>query len=449
MFSNKIKSLLFFYILIIELSLQIDPSEYMRLRDELEFKSKGSYNNRFLTLKETQLDLFLKNEKLDELSKNSLIHFNLPIEDYINRINKDTLLYKLIEKMPKGGNLHMHEPEMLNRRTFLEIIFNSTEFNYLYICNKEKYPKSSCLINSFKFFPIKEIVPYGWESVANVANDKGKKHTLDYLVKKTTLIGVLNDLKMKKNNDLNSNENERWKLVVDYGLMDNYNEVMRHNQTRFKYLKAYLDLCLRENVQLVELRRELNSRLFFYDENLNEIEISLDDEYSLLREFKKQYLRENQKMIDFSFIIYDLRTKSREKVKHKLHEAIQMHKKYPDLIKGFDLVCEEERGNSLLYYFMNGLMQNANLEEDLKTFRFVFHAGETNWNDNLNAMNNNYVSTLSNLFDAILLNSKRIGHALGLFKMPYLYNYLIEHDIAIEVCPLSNNILGKLFKLKS
>ena len=44
--------------------------------------------------------------------------------------------------------------------------------------------------------------------------------------------------------------------------------------------------------------------------------------------------------------------------------------------------------------------------------------------------------------DAVLLNTRRVGHGLGFAKHPSLYKYLIKKQIAIEVCPASNQILG-------
>lgn len=46
-----------------------------------------------------------------------------------------------------------------------------------------------------------------------------------------------------------------------------------------------------------------------------------------------------------------------------------------------------------------------------------------------------------NLFDAILLNSTRIGHAYSLYKHPILLNLVKERRICIEVCPISNQVL--------
>lgn len=61
---------------------------------------------------------------------------------------------------------------------------------------------------------------------------------------------------------------------------------------------------------------------------------------------------------------------------------------------GFDLVGQEDKGEALAKFAdkLNAIDPGI---------QFFFHAGETNWNG---------ASTDLNLFDAFLLNTKRIGH---------------------------------------
>lgn len=69
-------------------------------------------------------------------------------------------------------------------------------------------------------------------------------------------------------------------------------------------------------------------------------------------------------------------------------------KAFPDFIFGFDLVGQEDKGHTLLN-FARKLLELG------KDTPFFFHAGETNWYGH---------SADENLFDAVLLNTKRIGH---------------------------------------
>lgn len=47
-----------------------------------------------------------------------------------------------------------------------------------------------------------------------------------------------------------------------------------------------------------------------------------------------------------------------------------------------------------------------------------------------------------NLYDALLLNSKRIGHGFSIANHPLLMSMCRSRGVAIEVCPISNEVLG-------
>lgn len=48
----------------------------------------------------------------------------------------------------------------------------------------------------------------------------------------------------------------------------------------------------------------------------------------------------------------------------------------------------------------------------------------------------------SNLYDALLLKSKRIGHGFALAKHPYVMQQMKARGVCLELCPISNEILG-------
>ena len=64
---------------------------------------------------------------------------------------------------------------------------------------------------------------------------------------------------------------------------------------------------------------------------------------------------------------------------------------------------------------------------------FLFHCGETlEVGDKVDG----------NLYDAVLLNAKRVGHGYAIASHPVLMNLFKERGIAIESCPISNEVLG-------
>lgn len=107
---------------------------------------------------------------------------------------------------------------------------------------------------------------------------------------------------------------------------------------------------------------------------------------------------------------------------------------------GFDLVGAEDRPNHIGFYKEELLDFQSTCERDGLDIPFLFHAGETllDTGGSLDASN-------SNLYDAVLLKSKRIGHGFALMKHPHLIEkFRPQGDypgICIELCPISNEVL--------
>jgi len=115
-----------------------------------------------------------------------------------------------------------------------------------------------------------------------------------------------------------------------------------------------------------------------------------------------------------------------------MKECIRIKKKLPHLICGFDFVAQEDRGRTLadltpLIFWFRKKCAEANVE-----IPFFFHAGECLGDGD---------STDNNLFDAILLGTRRIGHGYSLYKHPLLIDMVKEKKILVESCPISNEIL--------
>lgn len=51
-------------------------------------------------------------------------------------------------------------------------------------------------------------------------------------------------------------------------------------------------------------------------------------------------------------------------------------------------------------------------------------------------------TTDGNLIDALLLNSKRIGHGFALARHPYIMQQMKARGVCVELCPISNEVLG-------
>ena len=135
-----------------------------------------------------------------------------------------------------------------------------------------------------------------------------------------------------------------------------------------------------------------------------------------------------------------LRFQNQKMIVESMKQCVAMKKSYPDLIGGFDVVGQEDLGRPLadltpeLFWF-----RKRCLEEGVD-IPYFFHAGECLGDGD---------ETDQNLFDAILLGTRRIGHGFSLYKHPVLIEMVKQKKILVECCPISNEVLRLTSSIKS
>lgn len=100
----------------------------------------------------------------------------------------------------------------------------------------------------------------------------------------------------------------------------------------------------------------------------------------------------------------------------------------------------EDRPNHIGHYFEELVVFQRICKDNNLDIPFLFHAGETLLDTGGSTEPEN-----SNLFDAVALKSKRIGHGFSLLKHPRLIEKFKKTPdspgICIELCPISNELL--------
>ncbi|KAL3423800.1 cat eye syndrome critical region protein 1 [Phlyctema vagabunda] len=122
-----------------------------------------------------------------------------------------------------------------------------------------------------------------------------------------------------------------------------------------------------------------------------------------------------------------------DQVAKALAECLEIKKQFPELLCGFDLVGEEDAGNELHNFTAEFLSFQAACRAADVEIPFLFHCGET-------LSSGGKVD--GNLYDAILLNAKRVGHGYALARHPVLMDLFKQRGMAVECCPISNEVLG-------
>ncbi|KAJ5256587.1 hypothetical protein N7478_012691 [Penicillium angulare] len=195
-----------------------------------------------------------------------------------------------------------------------------------------------------------------------------------------------------------------------------------------------------DGIRYVEFRVVPSPR--YQKEGVDEAE---DDRTEFCRVFQEEVDRfketdEGKSFYEARIIWCGLRMLSNMEIVDSMKQCITMKQKYPDLICGYDLVGQEDSGRPLvdlvplLFWFKK---RCADENEDIP---FFFHAGETLGDGDV---------TDHNLFDAILLGTRRIGHGFSLYKHPLLIELIKEKKILVECCPISNEILRLTSSIKS
>lgn len=157
-----------------------------------------------------------------------------------------------------------------------------------------------------------------------------------------------------------------------------------------------------------------------------------------LKKFKAS--EEGRNFWGYRFIWTSLRSWGKKRIVDHMKQCILMKKAYPKLIAGYDVVGQEDMGRSLadltpeLFWFKKRCFENG---VDIPYF---FHAGECLGDGD---------ETDQNLFDAILLGTRRIGHGFSLYKHPVLMETVKTKKILIESCPISNEVLRLTSSIKS
>ena len=122
-----------------------------------------------------------------------------------------------------------------------------------------------------------------------------------------------------------------------------------------------------------------------------------------------------------------------QQVLEDMLECLLTKQQYPDLIAGYDFVGQEDVGRPLASLIPELFWFRKRCAEENLEIPFFFHAGECLGSGD---------ATDTNLFDALLLGTRRIGHGFSLYKHPLLCDMVRERKILIEACPISEEVLG-------
>lgn len=324
-------------------------------------------------------------------------------------------LFEVFSQMPKGGNLHIHTSATLSIEKLMELLKDfdgaKTEGHdwrvYVLTDNWNNKVKNTLYLTDGK----------------EIENDHYKQFCQLTIEEKEDLrsdLCFMDDTKVKNTDYIWDAFSQAFnRIYTILGVRDFYYEY---------YVRAFQEL-IEDHVDYAELRFGIPA---LADNNNDAIEgkspKNVDNSFKVIYD---AYQKVKEKCSDFTLklIVSGSRKKEPDYIKKEVTDVkkwIDDNRtgEYANFIIGYDLVGEEDRGNTTDSY-AKALYESGCVGK----VPFYFHDGESCWaNDD-------------NIYSALALGTKRIGHGLNLFRFPAVVDVMKTKGIALEVCPISNQIL--------
>ncbi|XP_059190695.1 adenosine deaminase 2-A [Centropristis striata] len=369
-----------------------------------------------LTDAEQRLDTLLLKRKLEEMDRAQFppaMHF-FKARDLI----RTSPIFNLLQKMPKGGALHVHDFAMVDVEW---IVKNVTYRPHCYMCYTDS--QSIRFIFSSRW---PKALPHcsSWTLLENLRAKM--MNTTDFdnsIMGNMTLFTDQDPEAVYPSQDVIWDVFEQVFLAL-WGLVT-YAPVFRD------YYYQGLTQFYLDNVMYLELRALLPE--------IYELDGSYHDRAWTLKTYQEVTRRFTADHPDFfgARIIFTIhRGVNATVMERTVEEAMALQRDFPDIMAGFDTVGREDKGRPL-WYFRDALSLPAGRGVNLP---FFFHAGETDLEG---------TEVDQNLLDALLLNTSRIGHGFALLRHPVAKELSRKRGVALEVCPISNQVLKLVNDLRN
>ncbi len=347
-----------------------------------------------------------------------------PAQSFFN--SKDEIaaskVFSRMQSMPKGGVLHIHEIGLTSADWILS---NLAYQEGLCVCD----PSGNVDDFRFGWFSNPESAnDCVWQRVSDLRDQMGESALNAYL-RSRLVINVPDPANTYP--DLNT----VWAA---------FSNRMRITGTLITHADAFVQYMTRamvefyvDNVQHLEIRTTLPTDVCRNMDatNCNPLtQREVAELFILIAEAFEASLPAGQ-FCGVNFIYAPIRHVDPSVVATNLALATELSTAFPTRWVGFDLVGQEDLGRPLID-FAGEILAAKEANPNLRLF---FHAGETNWQGS---------TTDLNVIDALLLGAERMGHGYAIAKHPEAMRLARENDVPIEVCPVSNQVLGLVTDLR-
>lgn len=287
---------------------------------------------------------------------------------------KESKLFQIIRKMPKGGILHAHSKaicstDFMVSLTYMPDLWQLTD-------------KTTGGIRKFRFSLVQPESKKAKEEWRLVSAIREEMRPVNYDVFVRSLF-TLHDKNVNPNTQFND-INDVWKRFLDiFQLVDG---IFSYAPAFKAYYKIALKEILEDGVQYLELRGPLTKVTFLLPIDLTwKLKVSIplklydlnnntytpDDITQIYIDTLNEFKSENPTFIGSKLIYSGTKNVPSSNVARYIECAQRLRKKFPDFIAGFDLVGQEDTTSPIVEF----AEQISEIPDDLHLF---FHAGETN-----------------------------------------------------------------------
>ncbi|XP_041111358.1 adenosine deaminase 2-like isoform X2 [Polyodon spathula] len=351
-------------------------------------------------------------------------------------------VFKLIQRMPKGAALHIHDYSIL-RVDWL--IRNASYVSHCYICFTTK---NSVRFHFFAKDPQTRLPNCSdWLLLETLRKKISNVNEFDNsLIRNLTLFTEDPEATYPSQDSIWRKFEELFGVasgLISYAPVFKayfYQALLEFYQDNVMYIELRVILppfnratkCASPSISPGPTLELLHMQVYELDGTTHDKDWSM----AAYRDVAKQFVAAHPDFLGAQFIFTTHRNQDVSKIKEAIDVALHLKEKFPDIMAGFDLVGQEDEGHPL-WYFKEPLSIPALKGINLMYF---FHAGETNWKG---------LDVDENVLDALVLNTSRIGHGYALVHHPAARELARKTEVPVEICPISNQVMQLVSDLRN
>eukprot|EP00924_Labyrinthula_sp_SR-Ha-C_P011039 maker-scaffold_33-snap-gene-3.79-mRNA-1 protein AED:0.22 eAED:0.29 QI:0/0/0/0.75/1/1/4/0/518 len=387
----------------------------------------------------------------DLISKDEVI---VPTENFMTSGARfeNSKLVEFLKPMPKGAHLHLHSISTGSFKKLSQFLVSQDD---LYVWRKKEPETTS---KKFEAARIYGTMKYFTKKSFSALTAEENKYWKEIALFSAEEIYELITMKAKFNTKDEKKKHKMDPWVMFQRLWNIIFHIM-HAEPLYKGKNSFLYTILQDQfnsgVTYLEFREtacplEISQSVYIAGKDRQYKKISIEEHVRMFAETVLLFQKENPKFIGAKLILCGHKGQSNEDI-HGCIEAVAsllkntkaLHTilqdgifatrkwRMKDFVGGFDLVGHED-GLRPIGDYLNELKYGLSQNIDL-----VLHAGET-----LSAEG-------FQLYDAMILGTKRLGHAYDLINHPRLMERVKAAGVVVECCPISNNVLGYVADMRN